>query len=735
MKILHCHLNNCFGITKFDEDFDFSEKSTILIYSPNGTMKTSFANTFRCLAEGKEPEDIISKNPTKYRITADNEKTTFKAENIYVADPEDSLNSERKITTFLAKKELKDEYDSIHLELDEKKKKFFTKLKNISNCNDCENEIIDKFASKYNKDIFFHLKNLFNDVKNVNLPLFDYNYVFDKKGNVAKFIKNNIALLSKYFEKYNELLKSSTLFSINKNNNNFGTYQVEQLLSALEDDSYFDANHVIELSNKTRITSAKELKELVDEEINRIITDTELMKQFKKIDDALSKNNELRIFKSFIENNQRLIPELIDYEGFRKKVWHRYLIEIKSDYEDLLSTYNNKSKRISELILEAKKDNKVWKNIIDIFKLRFKVPFDIAMTNQEDVILREDVPHLLFTFKNKINGNLIPLDDRNSFIRTLSKGELRAFNILQLLFELESRKQSVEDQLIILDDISDSFDYKNKYAIIEYLIDIIKMVNTFKIIILTHNFDFFRTVSSRVDIQKPFMAYENTNGKIQLKRVGNFSHDIFLDSITTNLFPSNIISMIPFTRNIIEYSSGTNNKDYLILTSCLHIKEKSSRLKTKTVFNIIKKSIFKMNNKELPEDLNINIHKLIFKTADDIECNKKVDPFKLEDKLVLAIAIRLSAEKYLLKTLKIKLIETNTITGVQTRVLIGKYREFNKRKQKNLAILDLVSLMTPENIHVNSFMFEPLIDMSIYHLIELYGDVKKLNNKGCKILK
>ena len=264
MKILHCHLNNCFGITKFDEDFDFSEKSTILIYSPNGTMKTSFANTFRCLAEGKEPEDIISKNPTKYRITADNEKTTFKAENIYVADPEDSLNSERKITTFLAKKELKDEYDSIHLELDEKKKKFFTKLKNISNCNDCENEIIDKFASKYNKDIFFHLKNLFNDVKNVNLPLFDYNYVFDKKGNVAKFIKNNIVLLSKYFEKYNELLKSSTLFSINKNNNNFGTYQVEQLLSALEDDSYFDANHVIELSNKTRITSAKELKELVD---------------------------------------------------------------------------------------------------------------------------------------------------------------------------------------------------------------------------------------------------------------------------------------------------------------------------------------------------------------------------------------------------------------------------------------------------------------------------------------
>lgn len=734
MKILHCHLKNCFGITEFNADFDFSKESTILIYSPNGTMKTSFANTFRCLAEGKEPEDKISKNPTKYRVTADDERSTIKAENIYVADPEDSLNSEKKITTFLAKKELKNEYDSIHLELDEKKNSFFAKLKNISKCNDCENEIIDKFASKYNKDVFFHLKNLFNDVKNENIPLFDYNYVFDKKGNVAKFVNNNKNLLLQYFDKYNELLKSSTLFAINKNNNNFGTYQVEQLISALDDDSYFDANHVIELSNKKRITSAKELKELVEEEINKIICDTELMKKFKKIDDALSKNNELRIFKSFIENNQNLIPHLIDYESFRKKVWHRYLIEIKSDYEDLLATYNNKSKRISELVLEAKKDNSTWKNIITIFKNRFKVPFDISMTNQEDVILKEDVPHLLFTFRNKINGDLIPLDNKDSFIRTLSRGELRAFNILQLLFELESRKNTNEDQLIVLDDISDSFDYKNKYAIIEYLIDIIKEVHSFKIIILTHNFDFFRTVSSRVDIQKPFVAYESTNGKIQLKAVGNFSRDIFLDSITTKLLPSNIISMIPFTRNIIEYSLGTKDKNYMLLTSCLHRKEDSPRLKTKTVFNIIKKTIYRMKDKELPEDLNINIHELIFKTADEIEINKKIDPFKLEDKLVLAIAIRLSTEKYLLKTLKIKLCETKNITGVQTRVLIEKYREFSKRKKKNLEILDLVSLMTPENIHVNSFMVEPLIDMSIYHLIELYRDVKKMNNRGWKII-
>ena len=33
-----------------------------------------------------------------------------------------------------------------------------------------------------------------------------------------------------------------------------------------------------------------------------------------------------------------------------------------------------------------------------------------------------------------------------------------------------------------------------------------------------------------------------------------------------------------------------------------------------------------------------------------------------------------------------------------------------------------VNLITPENIHLNSFMFEPLIDMSVWRLKKLYQD-------------
>ena len=33
-------------------------------------------------------------------------------------------------------------------------------------------------------------------------------------------------------------------------------------------------------------------------------------------------------------------------------------------------------------------------------------------------------------------------------------------------------------------------------------------------------------------------------------------------------------------------------------------------------------------------------------------------------------------------------------------------------------------MMTPEVIHLNSFMYEPLIDMAVTHLVDLYNRCK-----------
>lgn len=59
MNLLLVQLENCYGIQSFDHTFDFNKKNSILIYAPNGVMKTSFAKTLLQISNGLEPEKNI----------------------------------------------------------------------------------------------------------------------------------------------------------------------------------------------------------------------------------------------------------------------------------------------------------------------------------------------------------------------------------------------------------------------------------------------------------------------------------------------------------------------------------------------------------------------------------------------------------------------------------------------------------------------------------------------------
>ena len=62
----------------------------------------------------------------------------------------------------------------------------------------------------------------------------------------------------------------------------------------------------------------------------------------------------------------------------------------------------------------------------------------------------------------------------------------------------------------------------------------------------------------------------------------------------------------------------------------------------------------------------------------------------------------------------------------QARGLLEEFKRRFPSEDGTTTILERVSLMTPENIHVNSFMYEPIIDMSDDHLRKLFVDVKAL---------
>ncbi len=67
-----------------------------------------------------------------------------------------------------------------------------------------------------------------------------------------------------------------------------------------------------------------------------------------------------------------------------------------------------------------------------------------------------------------------------------------------------------------------------------------------------------------------------------------------------------------------------------------------------------------------------------------------------------------------------------TIGSHQTPELLKRYRRTFPANLEAIGVLQRVTLMTPENIHLNSFMYEPILDMSDDHLRKLYREVLAL---------
>lgn len=711
---LQVNIQNCYGIGKFNKEFDFSNTNMYLIYAQNGIFKTSFAKTLKDIIEGKTPKDnIFTERTSNANVNINNNKPT--KNNLLVIDSfDEDFNSAESVTTFMASKELKKEYDNIFKSLEKDKNELVKKLKKRTGSSDCEKELMQIFNSE---NTFYEiLSNHFNEIlESKEKYEFEYHDVFDDKKVVKGFLDNNIGLLDEYINKYNELLSKSVLFK-NMDDGSFGTNQVNNLTEALKDNTFFKANHTIKIGEET-ITSNKRLIELAQSEIDRIISDKELSDKFTKIEKQI-KNEALRKFKDIIQKNNLLLLNLNDYEGFRKKVFISFLKEFENDIKLLVDNYKNQKEVISNIIAEARKEHEKWKNIINLFNSRFSVPFTVSISNQEEIILKEEVAQFSFKFCDIIEETKI---DSEQLKKNLSMGEKKALYILQILFEIEAQKEKNQDVLLIFDDIADSFDYRNKYAIIEYLNDI-KELNNFKSIIMTHNFDFYRTLGSRLGISRKniFMTSRNEAREINLIQ-GEYLKAIIND-LKKKAESSNIasfISLIPFVRNLIEYTKGEDDNNYKTLTNCLHITNDTNTLQVICISNIIN-SVLNLNIQ--PDNSQNLIKNMIYNEAQNILNDSDLNPIYIENKIVLSVSIRLKAEEFMINKLTNKNI-LNEIKNNQTRELFKAVENNISHEEK--IILQKVLMMTSENIHINSFMYEPILDTSIEHLKALY---KEINN-------
>lgn len=732
MKNLKINFKNCYGIESLSHEFIFTDnKKTQIIYAKNGSMKSSFTKTFDDISRKQNPEELVYERKTTWKVKVDGNDII--PESICAIKSEPSYDPPDKMSTLLVNDTLKKQYEKEIKIIEEEKSGLITFLKGktgIRKNDDLVTEFTKTFAKSENDflSLLEELENKINDSK-LGFGSVEYLVIFDDKVKAFLETKNFKDNLSDYISIYESLIAKSKYFKkgiFNYNN-------AEDICKSLKDNKFFDAEHAVILKGEqSQITSYENLEQAIETDRNKIFSDTELKKKFDAIDKAITKNKQLNAFRSYIDNNPAIIIKLQNIDSFKKEVWISYLQDSKDLYKKFLNVYVSAKKNIETIIKKAKEQETDWKNVVQIFNNRFEVPFILEVKNQEDVILKSEIsPQIEFIYKD-IKGNKKKIEKSILVERVLSTGEKRALYILNILFEVEARKKLGTEQLLIVDDIADSFDYENKYAIIEYLQEISETSNHIFMIILTHNFDFYRTLQSRFFgngfRDQSYMVLRNHNGDLELTKAGYFNpFDYFRGCYYKN--PKVFIATIPFVRNLIEYSKGSEGKDYYDLTCVLHHKKQTDTLLVKNIKEIFDHTLGINNPLSANEfDESKNIIKFILDISDSILSNDTDCSIQLENKIVLSIAIRILAEKIMIAQIEINNPNYSSELGDihnQTMVIYKKYKAEFVSEAEKLELLKQVMLMTPENIHLNSFMYEPLVDLGEKHIRDLYSNLKK----------
>ncbi len=545
-----------------------------------------------------------------------------------------------------------------------------------------------------------------------------YDIVFDPKVLEALASSDLRSAIEDYITRYNQVIESSKYFA----QGIFEHYNAAQIAKNLASNGFFSARHTVTLNatKKMVISSKKQLEDLVAGELSEITKDSQLKKRFAAVRKQLERNLQLRQFQRYLCSNVLLLPHLSNVELFREQVWKSYFKAKEPVYAELLSKYRMVKARRKEIEQEAQKEQTLWEDAIHLFNDRFFVPFTLYAKNKAAVMLRgEDDLELGYRFRDGNDEVEVPRDE---LMKTLSQGEKKALYILNIIFEIEVRRKNQQETLFVVDDIADSFDYKNKYAIIQYLQDVSDVPN-FRQIILTHNFDFFRTISSRfVGYAGCLTATKSSDGVALSQAFGirnpflrDWKHEFFVD-------PKKRIASISFMRNLVEHVFGESDPNYLRLTSLLHWKTDSLAI-TQSDLDRIYANVFSSNGSRFTNG-NEPVVDMIKREAND--CLSARSGINFENKIVLSIAIRLSSERFMAGMISDSVFLAE-LGRNQTNALLKRFIQDFGYRDEQIRILRKVMLMTPEHIHLNAFMYEPILDMSDDSLRALYREVQNLS--------
>ncbi|MDO8863296.1 AAA family ATPase [Haliea sp. E1-2-M8] len=723
---LNVNLKNCYGIQSMEHVFDFGigsntakpKTKAYAVYAPNGLMKSSFAKTFDVLSKDESPKEERYNRPSTCVVESDG--VAIPRETIYVLKAEIDISADSPaITDILVNPENKAKYDELLVSLDKLKSKLFNALQKASKIkkDDIERTILKDWSETDFPTCLGKIKAM---VSEDDLTPYEYATIFDPKATDVLKSEEFVTNATEFNERYQDLFnQAGTIYQKGV----FNPTKAETSFSTLNKQGFFAGGHRIHLRGEASSIDKAEL----DKKLQEIHASIDGDDALKKLRTSLAKNAQTQALTDLIE---RLSPSEIEFflekmkpenhAQFRKELWV-YYVQNSADTTLYLDSYTASKDEIESIEAAAAQAAPRWVETVRLFNDRFvDMPFTLSVANQTQAALGKENARLKFT----CNDGADTVEWSRAEIRTLSQGEKRALYLLNFIFEVEARKLANQETLFIIDDVADSFDYKNKHAIVQYLDDLSK-TEFFYQIILTHNFDFFRTLClAFVPYDRCLMANRGSGsiGLAKAEGIKNYFIGKWKDNVADN--DCILCATIPFTRNLIEYTKGEQDPHYLKLTSLLHWKDNTEQVTVGDYLDIYNR-LFGTTHDTCNTQ---SVKDLLFTKAGEICVRNAHDGLNLEDKVLLSMAIRLQAEIFVTKELRV--LKNDATYWCQANNQFGSLM----KEYASLApaaperrTLEKVSITVSSNIHLNSFMYEPILDLTVDHLVNLYQEVRDLH--------
>jgi hypothetical protein len=703
MELFLKKVENAFGIKSLHLNLENDKKMyQELIYSKNGSFKTSFSNTLYNLSNGtlenvfdrltdeKAILDISILENGKEIKNFDNRFVVFSRE-IYEQHSKllsdysselETLTIDKKNSEYI-KELLTEETIEIKLQVDNYLKgtglNFEILLNMFSNL---EDGYLDRIIQLLNTIINHEAQ----DISEINIKkiyqkaydIVDQNKFQSKISNYIQVLENKI---------------NAQLFDKNFNENN-----CLQFINNVDKAKYLSETKSRGLFLKDKVYyDIDEVKKIFEKEIKKISKDPEIIEQSKEITKLMGTAKESEFLKESIQKNPLLVKQL---SAGRKNILLSYLKSSSIDYNYWLEVVKKAKKELNNVLKIARDKQTNFERAIEIYKNRFHPIFDIKIVNKAESMLGIKTPTITF-YHNRYCE--IPVSE-TKLSQILSSGEKTTLNILKFIVEYENCKKY--HPFIILDDIVETFDYSNRYAFMEYINDLVNLdVPT---IVMTHNFEFYRTVSKRIPKLRKSVASANSNGVVDIQTNNRINKNMENVLKCSNIY--DFFCAIPYLREIKTILL----EDTKTLDSCLHYKENTSKLQIKDILLQFPSNAIK----SLKIDENDIYMEKLFEIADNLS---GFDDFDIVKKTILSLSCRLLIERKIIANNFNLLTNINTNQTAQLLDLYGEKLFPNVKKY-----LEAVQLSTPEFIHANAFMYEPLIDINGKYLFELYNQIKKI---------